>query len=87
MWASKKTFGDKEAKKLQEEGGGEYNHDNVDNAGSIKEKEREPTRDRASSEWLQLAALCLFRAQSVSKNKSICDCAVAGPQSDRSTLI
>ena len=33
------------------------------------------TRDMASSDWLKLAALCLFRAQSVSKNKSICDCA------------
>ena len=33
------------------------------------------TRDMASSDWSKLAALCLFRAQSVSKNKSICDCA------------
>ena len=29
----------------------------------------------------------MFRAQSVSKNKSICDCAEARPQSDRSTLL
>ena len=39
------------------------------------------TRDMAFSDWLNLAALCLFRAQSVSKNKSICDCAGARPQS------
>ena len=45
------------------------------------------TRDMASSDWLKLAALCLFPAQSVSKNKSICDCAGAMPQSDRSTLL
>ena len=32
------------------------------------------TRDLASFNWLKLAAVCLFRAQSVSKNKSICDC-------------
>ena len=43
------------------------------------------TRDMASSDWFKLAALCLFRAQSVSKNKFICDCAGARPQSDRST--
>ena len=43
------------------------------------------TRDMASFDWLKLAALCLFHAQSVSKNKSICDCAGARPQSDRST--
>ena len=32
------------------------------------------TRDIASSssDWLKLAALCLFRGQSVSKNKSTC---------------
>ena len=29
------------------------------------------TRNMAASDWLKLAALCLFRAQSVSKNKSI----------------
>ena len=45
------------------------------------------TCDMASSDWLKLAALCLFRAQSVSKNKSICDCAEARPQTDRSTLL
>ena len=45
------------------------------------------TRDMASSDRLKLAALCLFPAQSVSKNKSICDCAGAMPQSDRSTLL
>ena len=45
------------------------------------------THDMASPDWLELAALCLFRAQSVSKNKSICDCAGAKPQSDRSTLL
>ena len=44
------------------------------------------TRNMASSDWLKLAALCLFRAQSVSNNKSICDCAGARPQSDRLTL-
>ena len=32
------------------------------------------TRDMASSYWLKLASLCLVRAQSVSKSKSICDC-------------
>ena len=31
------------------------------------------TRDMVSSDWFKLAAFCLFRAQSVSKNKSICD--------------
>ena len=36
------------------------------------------TRDMASSDLLKLAVLGLFRAQSVSKNKSICDCAGAG---------
>ena len=41
------------------------------------------TRDMAFSDWLKLAALCLFRAQSEPKNKSICDCAGARPQSDR----
>ena len=45
------------------------------------------TCDMASSDWLKLAALSLFRAQSVSKNKSICDCAGARQQSDRSTLL
>ena len=45
------------------------------------------TRDMAFSDWLKLAALCLFPAQSVSKNKSICDCAGARPQSDRSILL
>ena len=41
------------------------------------------TRDMASSDWLKLAALRLFRAQNVSNNKSICDCARARPQSER----
>ena len=43
----------------------------------------------ASSDWLKLAALCLFRAQSGSKkeNKSICDCVAARPQSERSALL
>ena len=41
------------------------------------------TRDIASSDWLKLAALCLFRKQSVSKNRSICDFAGARPQSDQ----
>ena len=45
------------------------------------------TRDMASSDWLRLAALCLFRSQSVSKNKSICDCPGARLQSDRSALL
>ena len=36
-------------------------------------------RDMASSDWLKLAALCLFRSQSVSKKKSICECAGARP--------
>ena len=45
------------------------------------------TRDMAPSGWLKLAALCLFRAQSVSKNKAICDCAGARPQSDILTLL
>ena len=46
------------------------------------------TGDMASSDWLKLAALCFFHAQSVSKNKSICDCVGARPQrSDRSTLL
>ena len=45
------------------------------------------TRDIASSDWLNLAALCMFRAQSVSKNNSICDCLGARPQSYRSTLL
>ena len=45
------------------------------------------TRDMASSDWLKLTAPCLFRAQSVSKIKSICDCAGARAQSDRSTLL
>ena len=31
------------------------------------------TCDMASYDWLKLTALCLFRAQIVSKNKSICD--------------
>ena len=44
-------------------------------------------RDMASSDWLKLAALCFFLAQSVSKNKSICDCDGARPQSDRSTFL
>ena len=39
-------------------------------------------RDMASSDWLKLANVCLFPAQKVSKNKSICDCAGARPQSD-----
>ena len=42
----------------------------------------EVTGDVASSDWLKLAALCLFRAQFVSKNKSICDRSGARPQSD-----
>ena len=41
----------------------------------------------ASCDWLKLAALCLFRAQSVSRNKSICQCAEARPQSDGSALL
>ena len=41
------------------------------------------TRDMASSDWLKLAALCLFWAQRVSKNKSICDCAGARTQKDQ----
>ena len=45
------------------------------------------TCDVASSDWLKLATICLFRAQRVSKNKSICDRAGARPQSDRSTLL
>ena len=45
------------------------------------------TRDMASSDWFKLAALCLFRAQSESKNKSICDCAGARPQSDSLLLV
>ena len=45
------------------------------------------TRDMASSDWLKLAVLCFFRVQNVSKNKSICDCAGARPQSDRSSLL
>ena len=45
------------------------------------------TSDMASSDWLKLAAICLFRAQSVSTNKFICDCAGAIPKSDRSTLL
>ena len=36
------------------------------------------TSDMAFSDWLKLAALCLFRAQSVSKNKFTCDCAGQG---------
>ena len=34
-----------------------------------KNKAEAVTRDMASSDWLKLAALCLFRVQSVSKNK------------------
>ena len=45
------------------------------------------TRDMASSDLLKLAAHCLFPAQSVSKNKSTCDCAGARTESDRSTLL
>ena len=45
------------------------------------------TRNMASSDWLILAAICLFREQTVSKNKSRCDCAGARPQSDRSTIL
>ena len=41
------------------------------------------TRDMAPFDWLKLAVLCLFRVQSVSKNKSICYCFGARPQSDR----
>ena len=38
------------------------------------------TRDMAaSSDWLKLVALCLFCAQCVSINGSICDCAGARP--------
>ena len=44
------------------------------------------TRDMASSDWVKLQKLCLLRTQSVSKNKSICDCAGARPPGDRSTL-
>ena len=43
--------------------------------------------DMAYSDWLKLAALCLFRAQSVSKNKSICDCARTRPQSDNRSIL
>ena len=58
----------------------------------VKKKKKENmteavTRDMASSDWLKLAALCFFRAQSISKNKLICDCAGARPQSDRSTFL
>ena len=42
------------------------------------------TRDMASSDWLKLAHLCFFHAQSVSKNTSICDCPGARPQNDKS---
>ena len=52
-----------------------------------KNKSEAVTRDKASSVWLKLAPLCLYRAQSVSKNKSICDCAGARSQGDRSTLL
>ena len=45
------------------------------------------TRDMASSDWLKLTALCLLRAQSVSKNKSIVDCPGTRPLSDISTLL
>ena len=45
------------------------------------------TRNMASSDWLKLAELCLFRAECVSKNKTICDCSGARPQSDRSTVL
>ena len=44
------------------------------------------TRDMASCDWLKLVALCLFGSQSESKNKSICDCAGARSQTDRSTF-
>ena len=54
---------------------------------SLKNMAEAVTRDIVSSDWLKLAVLCLFRAQSVSKNKSICDCAGARPQSNRSTLL
>ena len=45
------------------------------------------TRDMDYSDWLKLASLCLFREYSVFKNKSICNCAGARPQSDRLTLL
>ena len=51
------------------------------------EKKVAVARHIASSDWLKLAAFCLFRAQSVSKSEYICDCAGARPQSDRSTLL
>ena len=54
---------------------------------SLKEMAEAVTNDMASSDWSKLAAICLFRAQSVSTNKSTCDCAGAIPQSDRSTLL
>ena len=49
---------------------------------SVENMAETVTRDMASCYWLKLAAR-LFRTQSVSKNKSICACAGARPQSDR----
>ena len=49
---------------------------------SPKNKAEAVTRDIVPSDWLKLAALCLFRAQRVSKNKFICDCAGLRAQSD-----
>ena len=66
----------------------EYPFPRVSVVMSLKKKKRQTvTRDVASSDWLKLPALCYFRAQSVSKNKSFCDCAGARSQSDRSTLL
>ena len=45
------------------------------------------TRDVASLDWLKWVALCLFRAESVSKSKSICNFAGARPEIDRETLL
>ena len=44
---------------------------------SLKKKKNTAAvkHDMTSSDWLKLAALCLFRVQRVPKKKSICDCA------------
>ena len=55
--------------------------------GPEKDMAEAVTRDVASSDWLKLAALCLLRAQSVSKNKSICDCAGARQNLLRSPIV
>ena len=54
---------------------------------SLKKNTATVKRDMASSDWLNLAALCLFCVQKVSKKKPICDCAWARMQSDRSALL